>query len=119
MRGREIGDLLVKDERRLKPSLAFRYLVLGEIEPGAYPEFAVRQFRAEFRRTCDHRLASCGRWDLLRNAPMQLAIATTGQLIRLVLIGHRIRTVSTEVPWEGVANPAPAPRAIAALRSFG
>ncbi len=58
MRGM-LGDVLVRDERRLRASKASIYLTSGEIPPEQYPELAIQALRNECLRTY---LKDCSPW---------------------------------------------------------
>lgn len=75
----------------MRPSLASTYLLAGEIEPEAYPDFAV----AEFRRECLHeyrrRQRSIGRSALARRVLYGVLTMALESTTAALLFNERLR----------------------------
>jgi hypothetical protein len=116
--GREFGEALVSEERQLRPSPSFVYLLAGEIPPESYPRFAIEEYREEVRRLCERRLARKRRCDFLRRFPKAAAAFALNGLMNVLLFNTALRTASAQSRWSGMALDPNAPRSIAVLRSF-
>jgi hypothetical protein len=116
--GRDLGDILVREERLLRPSKAFVYLVTGEISPEAYPEFAIEQFHDECRREYRRRLAR-GRAGFFSRLRADIASGLGEMLIQIVLFNDRLRLAAQASPAAKTALTDSAPRSVAVLRALG
>ncbi len=59
---RTLGDVLVRDERELRPSEAFVRVIYNELPPDAYPEAVIEELRQQCRRA--YREKRISRWRL-------------------------------------------------------
>lgn len=114
-----LGDRLVTEEKRLRPSRAFSYVASGEFPPDAYPDLAIEDLRSEYLRAYRDRHS-------LRRVPLGAIGAIDGLLfailttvVQLVILNQRFRMASERAARSGMTVDIAPPRSVAYLRALG